>query len=148
MLKHRTGKSAVALSIGFLLLAVVVYAQNERTTPSGLKIVEVKTQADPLVAQAGDFVGVHYTGKLQDGGKKFDSSFDHPGAEPIWFKLGAGNVIKGWDEGIVGMKIGDKRQLVIPPTLAYGDKGAGGVIPPNATLVFDVQLVGIYREDK
>ena len=118
---------------------------KQRTTPSGLTIVEVKTQTEPLVAQAGDMVGVHYTGTLQSTGVKFDSSFDHPDQQPIWFKLGGGQVIKGWDEGIAGMKVGDKRQLIIPPTLAYGDR-AVGPIPANSTLVFDVELVGIYRQ--
>lgn len=120
-------------------------ADKERTTASGLKIVEVKTQAQPLEAAAGDKVWVHYTGRLQSNGQKFDSSLDR--GEPISFKLGAGNVIKGWDEGIAGMKVGDKRQLIIPPALAYGADGTpGGPIPPNATLVFDVELVGIWRQ--
>lgn len=120
-------------------------AGAERTTDSGLKIIEVKTESGTTVAKAGDTVWVHYTGKLQSNGLKFDSSVDR--GEPISFPLGGGRVIKGWDEGIAGMKIGDKRQLIIPPTLAYGERGTpGGPIPPNATLVFDVELMGILRK--
>jgi peptidylprolyl isomerase len=126
-------------------------AGPERTTASGLKIIEVKQQTDPLVAQANDIVLVHYTGRLQSNGQKFDSSFDRTDrfgdGEPIRFRLGHGRVVKGWDEGIAGMKVGEKRQLIIPPDLAYGARGTpGGPIPPNATLVFDVELVGIYRQ--
>ena len=90
-----------------------------------------------MTAHDGDLVWVHYTGKLENG-TKFDSSFDRKDAQgefqPIEFRLGQGKVIKGWDEGVAGMKVGEKRQLIIPPNLAYGDKGAGGVIPANATL--------------
>jgi FKBP-type peptidyl-prolyl cis-trans isomerase len=106
-------------------------------TPSGLKYYVLK-KGSGAVAKAGDQVKVHYTGWLTDG-KKFDSSLDR--GEPIDFKLGAGNVIKGWDEGVAGMKVGEKRQLQIPPKLGYGERGAGGVIPPNAELIFDVELV-------
>jgi peptidylprolyl isomerase len=124
----------------------------ERTTPSGLKIVEVKSMTEAQTAQSGDLVWVHYTGKLANG-TVFDSSFnrrDPQGEfEPISFRLGQGKVIKGWDEGIAGMKVGEKRTLTIPPDLAYGAQGTpDGSIPPNSTLTFDVELVGIYRESK
>jgi peptidylprolyl isomerase len=115
--------------------------QTEDTmkTASGLEYIEVEAGTGAQ-AEAGKTVGVHYTGKFQDG-KVFDSSVTR--GEPITFPLGAGRVIKGWDEGIALMKVGGKAQLVIPPHLAYGERGAGGVIPPNATLVFDVELVSV-----
>jgi len=108
-------------------------------TSSGLEYNEVEAGTGAQ-AVAGKTVSVHYTGKFQDG-KVFDSSI--PRGEPITFQLGAGRVIKGWDEGIALMKVGGKAQLVIPPNLGYGERGAGGVIPPNATLVFDVELVDV-----
>lgn len=114
---------------------------KKQTLPNGLTIIT--TQAGQPGAKPGDSVSVLYTGKLQDG-KVFDSSEKH-GNQPIEFILGKGMVIKGWDDGIKGMTIGEKRTLIIPPDLAYGAKGAGGVIPPNATLTFDVELVGIHR---
>lgn len=109
------------------------------TTDSGLKYVQLNegTGATP---KAGQTVFVHYTGTLEDG-TKFDSSRDRN--RPFSFKLGAGQVIKGWDEGISTMKVGERRQLIIPPDLGYGAGGAGGVIPPNATLIFDVELLKI-----
>ena len=91
-------------------------------------------------ATKGKTVSVHYTGWLTDG-KKFDSSKDR--GQPFNFSLGAGQVIRGWDEGVAGMKVGGKRKLTIPPDLGYGSRGAGGAIPPNATLVFEVELLGV-----
>jgi len=108
-------------------------------TADGLQYWDIKVGTGP-VASAGQTVKVHYTGWLTNG-KKFDSSVDR--GEPFTFNLGGGQVIKGWDEGVAGMKVGGKRQLRIPPQLGYGDRGAGGVIPPNATLVFDVELLGV-----
>ena len=110
------------------------------TKPNGLKVTYV---APAEGAKNGDNVSVIYAGKLQDG-TEFDSSAKH-GGDPIEFILGKGMVIKGWDEGLQGMQVGEKRTLVIPPSLGYGEQGAGGVIPPNATLTFDVELVGLRR---
>ncbi len=109
------------------------------TTASGLKY-QVLKKGTGAVATAYHMVTVHYTGWLTDG-KKFDSSVDR--GQPFQFSLGAGQVIKGWDEGVAGMKVGEKRKLTIPPDLGYGERGAGGVIPPNATLVFDVELLDV-----
>lgn len=109
------------------------------TTASGLKYEDVK-QGTGEAAAAGKTVSVHYTGWLTDG-KKFDSSKDR--GQPFEFPLGGGRVIKGWDEGVQGMKVGGVRKLTIPSDLAYGSRGAGGVIPPNATLVFEVELLGV-----
>ena len=106
-------------------------------TASGLEYNEV-TLGTGTQAVAGKTVKVHYTGKFPDG-KVFDSSVSR--GEPIEFVIGQGRVIKGWDEGIALMKVGGRAQLTIPPNLAYGERGAGGVIPPNATLLFDVELV-------
>jgi FKBP-type peptidyl-prolyl cis-trans isomerase len=105
---------------------------NEVTTSSGLQYVEL-TIGTGATAESGQTVTVHYTGWLENG-KKFDSSIDR--GQPFSFPLGAGRVIKGWDEGVKGMKVGGKRKLIIPSKLGYGTQGAGGVIPPNATLTF------------
>jgi FKBP-type peptidyl-prolyl cis-trans isomerase FkpA len=114
------------------------------TTVSGLQY-EDKVEGEGAMADTGMNVVVHYTGWLQnpDGsaGKKFDSSKDR--GDPFSFALGAGQVIKGWDEGVQGMKIGGTRVLTIPANLGYGPRGAGGVIPPNATLIFEVDLLGV-----
>lgn len=109
------------------------------TTASGLTIEELAV-GEGATAKSGDQVTVHYTGWLTSG-RKFDSSHDR--REPFSFALGRGNVIAGWDEGVAGMKIGGKRKLTIPPDLGYGAFGAGGVIPPNATLVFEVELLAV-----
>lgn len=109
------------------------------TTASGLVYEDIEVGTGD-VATAGQEVTVHYTGWLTDG-QKFDSSRDR--MQPFTFPLGAGHVIKGWDEGVQGMQVGGKRKLTIPAELGYGMRGAGGVIPPNATLVFDVELLSI-----
>lgn len=109
------------------------------TSASGLKIEDLK-KGTGKVAKAGDTVKVHYRGTLTNG-KQFDASYDR--GEPFTFHLGAGEVIKGWDEGVQGMHIGGKRKLTIPSELGYGARGAGAAIPPNSTLVFEVELLGI-----
>lgn len=109
------------------------------TTKSGLQYLDVEV-GQGAAAVAGREVTVHYTGTLR-GGRKFDSSVDRD--EPFTFKLGAGHVIKGWDEGVAGMRIGGKRKLIIPPELGYGSRGAGSVIPPGATLFFEVELLKV-----
>ena len=114
-------------------------AGTEQTTPSGLRYVdEVEGTGDS--PNTGQKVTVHYTGTLESG-KKFDSSKDRD--EPFTFTIGIGQVIKGWDEGVASMKVGGRRKLIIPSELGYGSRGAGGVIPPNATLLFDVELISI-----
>ena len=143
----RTGFIALAS----LALALIVspltpaHAQQGKrmTTADGLTIIDVKEGTGPS-PKRGQTVEVHYTGWLYENGhkgKKFDSSVDRN--EPFDFPVGAGRVIKGWDEGVISMKVGGKRTLIIPPALGYGARGAGGVIPPNATLMFDVELLGV-----
>ena len=139
--------SHARLFLSAILLALVAapltaLAAGEVTTPSGLRIIDVKLGTGP-VPQAGQTVTVNYTGWLfVDGkkGKKFDSSLDRH--EPFSFTLGQGQVIKGWDEGLATMHVGGKRTLIIPPDLGYGASGAGGDIPPGATLMFEVDLIG------
>ena len=109
------------------------------TTPSGL-VIEDLVLGEGAEAAQGNRVSVHYTGWLTDG-RKFDSSVDRN--DPFDFPLGRGHVISGWDEGVAGMKVGGRRKLTIPPHLGYGPRGAGGVIPPNATLVFEVELLAV-----
>ena len=118
-------------------------AAKPMTTPSGLQIVDTKvgTGASP---KTGQVCVMHYTGWLYENGakgKKFDSSVDR--GQPFEFSIGKQQVIAGWDEGVASMKVGGKRTLIIPPSLGYGARGAGGVIPPNATLIFDVELLGV-----
>ena len=111
------------------------------TTQSGLQYLDIATGNGPI-AKAGQAVTVHYTGWLTDG-KKFDSSKDRN--DPFQFNLGANEVIRGWDEGVQGMQVGGVRKLTIPAALGYGARGAGRDIPPNATLVFEVELLGVGR---
>jgi len=127
-----------------VFLAVVAVVATVLADPevkdSGLKVEYVsKPEACDKVARNGDMLTMHYTGTLEDG-KKFDSSYDR--SEPFKFQIGVGQVIKGWEEGVLGMCIGEKRRLIVPPELGYGDQGAGDIIPGGATLFFDVELVG------
>jgi len=108
-------------------------------TDSGLEYIDLVTGTGKEAGR-GDTATVHYTGRLEDG-TKFDSSLDRE--QPFSFRIGAGQVIKGWDEGVTGMKVGGKRKLMIPPHLGYGARGAGGVIPPNAKLTFEVELLNL-----
>jgi FKBP-type peptidyl-prolyl cis-trans isomerase FkpA len=136
--------------VAVLALSATVLADNSAPTPTkGLKSVVLPSgleyfdlrKGDGAEAKAGKSVKVHYTGWLADSKRKFDSSVDRH--EPFQFSLGAGQVIKGWDEGVAGMKVGGRRQLRIPAKLAYGDNGAGGLIPPRADLIFDVALIDV-----
>ena len=135
--------AALTATTGALALSESADAQNVVTTPSGLKYIDVKvgTGASP---RTGQTCVMHYAGWLYEDGKKgakFDSSVDR--GQPFEFKIGMGQVIRGWDEGVATMKVGGKRTLIIPPQLGYGARGAGGVIPPNATLLFDVELLAV-----
>jgi FKBP-type peptidyl-prolyl cis-trans isomerase len=150
MPKASTRRRVIALAAGVACSTVagafVARAQIVTTTNTGLKMIDhiVGTGTE---AVAGHTVAVHYTGWLFDPGapdnkgRKFDSSRDR--GDAFRFPLGAGRVIAGWDQGVAGMKVGGQRTLIIPPELGYGSRGAGGVIPPNATLVFDVELLGV-----
>jgi FKBP-type peptidyl-prolyl cis-trans isomerase len=135
---------ALAITAALPLLGRVDAATNQVIEmPNGLKYTDTKT-GDGAAATSGNKVSVHYTGRLYNNGAKgakFDSSVDR--GQPFQFTLGAHQVIAGWDEGVAGMKVGGKRTLIIPPELGYGARGAGGVIPPNATLMFDVELLGV-----
>jgi peptidylprolyl isomerase len=132
-----------ALALVAAPLPVIAQSPATTTTATGIKITDTKVGTG-AGAEPGQMLKMHYTGWVsQNGakGKKFDSSLDH--GQPFEFRLSAGQVIAGWDQGILGMKVGGKRTLVIPPEMGYGARGAGGVIPPNATLIFDVELLEI-----
>lgn len=133
----------------FILFALTLTSQWVFADSGELQKIDVKV-GNGEEAEIGKTVNVHYTGWLYDEnatdkkGKKFDSSHDRK--ESFSFMLGAGRVIKGWDKGVLGMKVGGQRTLVIPPSMAYGSRGAGNVIPPNATLIFDVELISLKQE--
>ena len=140
-------RRALAAAAIFAILAVASFtpaaAQPVTTTPSGLKIIDTQVGTGPM-PKPGQTCVMNYTGWLYVNGakgKKFDSSLDRN--QPFEFKIGAHQVIAGWDEGVATMKVGGKRTLIIPPSLGYGASGAGGVIPPNATLIFDVDLLAV-----
>jgi peptidylprolyl isomerase len=137
---------ATALSVaatGVIAMPEAADAQPVTTTASGLKIIDVKVGTGPS-PKPGQTCVMNYTGWLYENGKKgakFDSSLDR--SQPFSFPIGQRQVIAGWDEGVATMKVGGKRTLIIPPELGYGSRGAGGVIPPNATLMFDVELLSV-----
>jgi peptidylprolyl isomerase len=142
-MSRRLVLAAAAIAAGSVSTATIAQTGKTMTTPSGLQITDTKvgTGASP---KTGQTCVMHYTGWLYENGakgKKFDSSVDR--GEPFEFPIGARRVIAGWDEGVATMKVGGKRTLIIPPSLGYGARGAGGVIPPNATLIFDVELLGV-----
>lgn len=135
--------SVAALAASIAALSVTSAAAQQAVLPGGTRITDVKT-GEGAPAEPGRAVAVHYTGWLYvDGGKgtKFDSSRDR--GQPFIFTLGLGEVILGWDEGVAGMKVGGQRTLIVPPDAGYGERGAGGVIPPGATLIFDVELLAV-----
>merc|ERR1711962_191064 len=138
-------KTQTDTKMKFLLLLVLaisaVLGGEVKETESGLKVEYLTKPEDcEKVARNGDMLSMHYVGTLEDG-KKFDSSYDR--SEPFKFQIGVGQVIKGWEEGVLGMCVGEKRKLIVPPALGYGDQGAGDIIPGGATLHFDVELMGI-----
>ncbi len=130
---------AIILIVIGIAMAVDLKLNNQKMNKQGVQIERLKEGAG-AVAKNGDIVSVHYVGTLENG-TKFDSSVDR--GVPFEFTLGAGQVIPGWEIGVEGMKVGEKRKLTIPSLLAYGERGAGNVIPPNATLIFEVELLGI-----
>jgi peptidylprolyl isomerase len=143
MCSRRSAVFTLAVISGGAAIATTALAQPATTTPSGLQIIDTKIGTGPS-PRTGQTCVMHYTGWLYENGakgKKFDSSVDR--GEPFEFKIGTHQVIGGWDEGVATMKVGGKRTLIIPPALGYGARGAGSAIPPNATLIFDVELLGV-----
>lgn len=136
---NNTQPVSIAQNSNSVKETIAMDLENAVTTPSGLKYIDI-TEGEGATPTKGQNVTVHYTGTLEDG-KKFDSSRDR--GQPFSFKIGVGQVIQGWDEGVGSMKVGGRRTLIIPSELGYGSRGAGGVIPPNATLIFDVELLGV-----
>lgn len=134
------------LAIAALCTVLVVGSASVLAAPEGLQVIDL-AEGEGQLAEPGSVAVVHYTGWLFDAdaadnkGRKFDSSVDR--GNPFRFPLGAGRVIQGWDQGVAGMRVGGQRRLIVPPHLAYGDRGAGHVIPPGATLVFDVELLAL-----
>ena len=126
-----------------VMLAAAAVLGEPEVKDSGLKVEYIsKPDSCDRVARNGDMLEMHYTGTLEDG-KKFDSSYDR--SEPFKFQIGVGQVIKGWEEGVLGMCVGEKRKLIVPPALGYGDQGAGDIIPGGATLYFEVELIEILE---
>ena len=140
----------ITIIVLIVVAGVIIWimpARDEKTTQSNQinkdgVLIEVLKEGSGAEAQSGDTVSVHYTGAFENG-VKFDSSLDR--GTPFNFVLGSGQVIKGWDIGVLGMKVEEKRKLTIPPNLAYGSNGIPGAIPPNATLIFEVELLGIEK---
>ena len=128
------------LAVAALIVYFMVFQRESSETQSSPLKIEILNEGVGPQAQNGDTVLVHYTGTLEDG-TKFDSSLDR--GKPFSFTLGEGRVIQGWEQGVLGMRTGEKRRLTIAPALAYGETGAGNLIPPNATLIFEVELFGI-----
>ena len=141
-------RNYITITVVLLIALLVVFGcskENEGRMVKGMKIVD-HVVGEGLEAEKFDILTVNYTGKLEDG-TVFDSS-KNPGREPFRFTVGLGQVIQGWEEGFIGMKVGGSRTLTIPPEMGYGARGAGGVIPPNATLVFDVELLEVEKNEQ
>ena len=141
-------RNYITITVVLLIALLAIFGcskENEGRMVKGMKIVD-HVVGEGLEAEKFDILTVNYTGKLEDG-TVFDSS-KNPGREPFRFTVGLGQVIQGWEEGFIGMKVGGSRTLTIPPEMGYGARGAGGVIPPNATLVFDVELLEVEKNEQ